>query len=384
MTYLKDVFNIGIFNRMIREGYIRVQHHPTEPLSIFNYTEKATFDREWNDVTRTCRGLIVNTETLKVVARPFPKFFNWNEPTAPDIKPDERVHVLDKVDGSLGILYRYPSNRKWGIATRGSFTSDQAIHASDLFRDSTGPDYMMSTKYKYFDAYTQLFEIVYPANRVVLDYGDSDYLFYLGAVVIETGFIMPVSTMTSEMIHEMGFQHPEIFGNMTMNEALSMPPRPNSEGIVLLTNDDPPQRMVKIKQEDYVRMHKTIFGLNARVIWERMRSESAEDIQYGVPEEFWPWIMSTYVDLSRTIAEIVVYAKEIYRHIVATLPDGWTRKDFALMVRDMKEACPPGTYDFSKYLFLLLDGKSIHEVAWKAVKPSADSRPTVHRGEDVA
>lgn len=52
MTYLKDVFNIGIFNRMIREGYIRVQHHPTEPLSIFNYTEKATFDREWNDVTR--------------------------------------------------------------------------------------------------------------------------------------------------------------------------------------------------------------------------------------------------------------------------------------------------------------------------------------------
>ena len=68
--------------------------------------------------------------------------------------------------------------------------------------------------------------------------------------------------------------------------------RPNAEGIVVRYLAGPDAGlMVKIKQDDYVLMHRLITGMNARVIWERMGAgEAAVDICRGVPEEFWPYL----------------------------------------------------------------------------------------------
>ena len=48
-------------------------------LVIFNYTVMCTYKRRWNWFERVSRGLILNTSTGEVVARPFDKFFNWGE-----------------------------------------------------------------------------------------------------------------------------------------------------------------------------------------------------------------------------------------------------------------------------------------------------------------
>ena len=48
-------------------------------ISSFNFTEKAFYDKEWNDQTIKARGLYIDTEKGKVVARSYPKFFNINE-----------------------------------------------------------------------------------------------------------------------------------------------------------------------------------------------------------------------------------------------------------------------------------------------------------------
>src|SRR5690606_23624256 len=93
----------------------------------------------------------------------------------------------DKIDGSLGIQYRLPDGRQ-AIATRGSFTSDQALHATKRLREA-GWDIM-----PHDFAFTWLWEIVYPGNRVVVDYGDRDELVYLGAVGIEHGEFLPPVT----------------------------------------------------------------------------------------------------------------------------------------------------------------------------------------------
>ncbi len=45
--------------KMIDERYISVQKHPTEELYIYNYTQKAQFDRVWNNETLNCRGLVL-------------------------------------------------------------------------------------------------------------------------------------------------------------------------------------------------------------------------------------------------------------------------------------------------------------------------------------
>ena len=55
----------ALLQEMVDRKYVRVEAHPALPhLRIFNYTEHAQFDREWNQVTRaSARGLIVNIHT---------------------------------------------------------------------------------------------------------------------------------------------------------------------------------------------------------------------------------------------------------------------------------------------------------------------------------
>jgi hypothetical protein len=80
-----------------------VQTHPTLPLFIHNYSEKTQFDKRWDEVTMSCRGLILDNNG-DVIARPWKKFFNYGEGRLKidDVMP---VEVTDKMDGSLGILY---------------------------------------------------------------------------------------------------------------------------------------------------------------------------------------------------------------------------------------------------------------------------------------
>jgi len=118
----------------IEKKLVSEQVHPEDPdIRIFNYTQTVQFSKAWDDVTRQCRGLILNVKTGEVLARPFPKFFNYGEhiQNAWTI-PDEVPIISEKLDGSLGILYSL--NGKSWIATRGSFMSDQAIWATEWWR----------------------------------------------------------------------------------------------------------------------------------------------------------------------------------------------------------------------------------------------------------
>ena len=63
--------------QQIADGMVKEQVHPSLPLRILNYTPKAQFTPEaWNEVTDKCRGLIFDSQTGEIVARPFSKFWN--------------------------------------------------------------------------------------------------------------------------------------------------------------------------------------------------------------------------------------------------------------------------------------------------------------------
>ena len=154
---------------MIDLGFVIKNKHPTEELYIYNYTQKAQFDRVWNEITLTCRGLILD-ENYKIIARPFAKFFNLGEYENQEIR-NLKFDVFEKIDGSLGILY-FHKNEAF-MASRGSFNSDQSIKANEL----------LNSKYsdcleKLDQTKTYLFEIIYPENRIVLDYGSEEFLVF--------------------------------------------------------------------------------------------------------------------------------------------------------------------------------------------------------------
>lgn len=119
-----------LLKEMIDKKYVSVQKHPDAELYIYNYTNSCQYERMWNEITLQCRGLILDKD-FNVVAKPFSKFFNIEEHTNDEI-PNLPFDVFEKMDGSLGIVFYYKN--KWLVATRGSFTSEQSIKASELLK----------------------------------------------------------------------------------------------------------------------------------------------------------------------------------------------------------------------------------------------------------
>lgn len=160
-------------------GHVTRKAHPELPLSIYTYTRACQYERNWNRVTTRCRGLVADDVTGEVVALPLPKFFNVGEhqagqPYAPAL-PDEPFEVYDKVDGSLAVVFHYAG--RWQVASKGSFISTQATWAQ---RRLDGKDTSALTP-----GVTYLAEILYPQNRIVVDYGDRRDLVLLAAFAKE-------------------------------------------------------------------------------------------------------------------------------------------------------------------------------------------------------
>lgn len=282
MTYLSNIMSVGLFEDMVREGYVRVQTHPNiRGYRIANYSERAVMDKVWNNATLQCRGLILDGAD-EVVARPFRKFFNAQESTAPTIHASTPVIVTDKMDGSLGILYPTPGGG-WAISTRGSFASAQALHATVLYNARYAPFF------RPIPGITYLFEIIYPKNRIVVDYGSMDDLVLLGAVDIATGRSIAPQVIQNDPKRRWPGPVAETFSYATYGQAIAAKPRQGQEGLVvhdLLTDE-----RVKLKQEDYVILHRLVTGLTSRRVHEAMVAGiPLDEFIAPFPDEFHDWI----------------------------------------------------------------------------------------------
>lgn len=376
MTQLSEILDVDLLARRIAEGYVRRQVHPTLPLEILNYSNDCQWDRAWDAVTRQTRGLVVNSETGAVVARPMPKMHNYGEPDAPqDLSPEEHVIATDKMDGSLGILVPDDDEHAPGlIATRGSFTSEQALHATQVWKNR----YAQSVP-EVPEGMTLLFEIIFPDNRIVLDYGEMDDLVLLGAVEIATG-----ESIDPDAIARDWWPGPVVsrMSCATLEQALAAEPRPNAEGMVLHLFERGETRL-KLKQSDYVELHKLVTGLNTKTVWEHIAfpphgaGRRAAELAKELPDEFAEWVLQTADGMEFAAYKWFVDAERAYNGIVAQLPEDFSRKDFALIAKQ---------HELAPALFKLLDGGDIWPWAWRQVKPSAEKAAPMARaqGEDVA
>jgi RNA ligase len=357
-SHVDDLLDPDLLARSLDGGYVREQIHPTLPLRIFNYAEKAVFEREWNEVTRQCRGLVVDRQG-RILARPYAKFFNYSEHPEDTFDLDDAVVVTDKLDGSLGILYPLPGGGH-AIATRGSFASDQALHATKIWQER----YADTASIKH--GVTYLFEIIFPENRIVCDYGTLDDLVLLGGVDIATGTPLPAD--------ELPWDGPRVdtFAFNTLADALAASPRPGAEGFVLrFPGRD--NTMIKIKQDDYVALHRIITGLNARAVWERLGADdTVAEICDGLPDEFHDWVKDVAADLTGQRDAILTEARAEHERIRESLPEGWTRKEYAVLA---------SRSSMRAWLFMLLDGRDPSDKIWRTLRPEADVRP-VNTTED--
>jgi RNA ligase len=332
------------------------QVHPTLPLTIWNYTETVQYEGLFDDVTLQTRGLVTDGNG-KVVARPFNKFFNMEEGKH---TPTPDFDVYDKMDGSLGILFNYEG--EWVMATRGSFTSDQAVKGFEMLQKY---DYQ-----KLHKDYTYLFEIIYDENRIVVKYPYED-LVLLGMINTETGYEVDlygedVDVRLKNLINNLGFKVVKKYDGINDYSVLKEMIKDDEEGFVVrFSNGD----RMKVKGEEYLRLHKIMTNVSTTAIWE-MLSEGKDVLELlkDVPDEFYKKIRMYVADLRYGHYQYGEYAGKIYQYFrygkYGDRDPEPSKKEFALHLDECK------THPKIKALcFLIWDGKNTDKVIWNYLKP---------------
>jgi RNA ligase len=351
-------------SELIANGTIKATRHPTAPLTIYNYTAVCQYEQRWCDTSRACRGLILHDDG-SIVARPFPKFHNSDEHPRSDIVFSKPFTITEKLDGSLGILYHDGSD--YAIATRGSFTSSQARKATELLR-SQYSDFQPQS------GITYLFEIIFPGNRIVVDYGEREELVLLAVLETESGRDVDLpNTWPGSVARTFDVQ----CRPLEVMDSLALTDDGNNEGVVLRFDwpKTGPQTRVKVKLAEYKRLHKLIFMTTTKTVWEALSTNSSlEEMLDRVPDEFHAWLRDTISQLETSFAAIDSEARRLFAEIVENVGAD-DRKAFAEL------ATKSGRY--APMLFKLLDGLPIDQIIWKQIRPEF-AKPFKSQSEDVA
>lgn len=102
---LHGLIDIDKLNQYIYDGYIRKKVHPHLPLTVLNYTDKTRQEAKWDEITKLCRGIVVDT-TGHIVIHCLSKITDFNNmPTTFDLSGP--THITEKIDGKLGLIGFY-------------------------------------------------------------------------------------------------------------------------------------------------------------------------------------------------------------------------------------------------------------------------------------
>ena len=314
------------FNKMLQgledeatQGYIHVVDMPGTRgnVRLYNYTRRATFKGRWNLYTCRARGLILDIPQKLIVACPFPKFFNYGElPKYNDSAIPKQSHfeafpigtmITEKMDGSLGILFWY--EEKWWVSTRGSFTSSQAVWALEWLR--TG-----GVLEKMVPGITYLCEIIYPGNKIVIDYGTED-LVLLGAYRSNGDEIIDLESLNTGLHIAPSFS---FTGASQIEEVCKTLPS-SKEGYVVRL---PSGERCKFKGDAYNIAHKVRSGFTPELVWNNLLW-CIPNPKEVLPEEF-------YDEYDQMEGDIIGKLRVILLHVtfLGTQYANRDRKDIAL------------------------------------------------------
>lgn len=332
-------FPSEIQERLNNEKLITSRPHNTLPLLIHNYTPKCQYGYFWDEYTLQARGLITSISG-EVVARGPKKFFNLGEHLdstkgLDPIPADDTVAATNKMDGSLIIAFNFEGETV--LATRGSFNSLQAQWATNKWdRDIVLPE-----------GYSYCFEAIYPENRIVVDYGDTDTLVLLCVLDVEGKECRSLfDAWKGEKVSVEQVAVDELQTSMV-----------GSEGWVLRYDNG---LWVKVKTDWYIELHRLVTGLTERNIWSALSENRFDDLLDVAPDEMYVWVTDVANRLNAEYAAVKANCDRLFGSV-----EGLDRKTQAQLLTGNA---------YSGIVFGMLDGKDVSERIWRLIKPEASQR----------
>lgn len=341
-------YEIELINRYINERLIEKNEHPKYPISIYNYSRECQYAEKWDAITLNMRGTVLDIDG-NLIARTFPKFFNLEEGR---YSPSEEFDIYEKLDGSLGILFNYEG--EWIFASRGSFTSSQSAKGFEILQ-----------KYDYeklHKNYTYLFEIIYDENRIVVKYNYED-LVLIGMIETKTGYEVNLYGINDDIrlnniIKNIGFKVVKKYNGISDFKELKKSIGENEEGFVVRFSNG---ERVKIKGEEYIRLHRLITNFSNVDIWESLSlGKDLSLMLEKVPDEFDEWVRNIIKTLQIQYLVREERAKEIMDARISG--KNLTRKEIS-------ELLNLETSLYRAVIFSMLDGKDYSKIIWKSIKP---------------
>ncbi len=319
--------------------------------SLWCYAPKCVFDRAWNEITILARGLILDERRERVVATPFPKFWNLGE--RGESIPDLPFEVFTKEDGSLIILWH--DGNVWRTATKGSLDSDQARAAAAWIGDRDLSALVPGSTY--------LAEYVAPTNRIVVPY-EREELVLLAAY--DEGGLEFGYTLLADTADQLAWRLVERHAFDSITDLVEHTERlpATAEGFVLLFADG---TRLKIKGDEYKRVHALISRCTPLAMWEAMEAgDNMAAIRDQLPDEF----LGDFDTITRMLGEgtgaiidsVVTAAAE-----VAT----WTDKEVGLNLAKWPEPVRSLIFPYRKNGGDLMTGRA-RRALFRAIRPTAN------------
>lgn len=336
--------------------------------------------KESDPLAQECRGLVLSAEDgkpftsvevngrpnydhvspgkTKILAFPMKRFFNHGQGSAANIDwSDPKLAVLEKLDGTLCIVYFDPWTDKWCVATRSvpeaDLPMDNGIYTfRTLFEkaltETTGYEFDVFTR-SLDKAYTYCFELTTPYNRIVVEYKTNGVtlLAVRGLVTLqELDFKHPIVDLLPTSL-PLVQAHTYTSVQELVDWVSSLNPMEH-EGVVVRDGNF---NRIKVKNAAYVAYNKVRDALatSPRNMVELILTEKDDDVIPMLPEEIVKNLQAIKSGVQKTIKqhdEAYLVAKA---QADSTMPGD--KKTFAILVTQNKAL-------WTAPFFQMFDGKA--------------------------
>ena len=331
-----------------------------DDLEVYSYSRDCMYEQAWDIFTCMARCLILDHVEKKVVATPFPKFFNWGET---DYYPDdEELTAFEKMDGCLGTVFNHKG--VWRFASKSSLAGPVAERGQLLLDrvDKKGLN----------EGTTYMFELLTPIMRIVVPYTTEELVMLAG--YNEQGFEIPWSYV-EDAAAESGLNVPKIkrFKSMADCVAYTEPLGYQEEGYVVRFSSG---HRVKVKSDGYLVKHKVMFNFGPLRVWDSLIQDiDPEEYRRLLIEELWDEFDRLYDGFEKAY-----FAKRLKLSRLHEETKLWSDKELGLKMKELDR-------DVCQFLFAVRKRDGLTEIATpgsKLRRKFCDSfRPNGNIMEDV-